>query len=115
MIFVIDDEEAMAKCIKRAAKKETRIFNNAIDAMTEVANGEMPDLIFLDILLDGPDGFTFLNEMVSYNDTAKVPVVLVTSLELPKVDYGVYGVVGILNKETMTPEDIRGYAKQYCK
>ena len=31
--------------------------------------------IFLDILLPGADGFTFLNELTSYPDTAKIPII----------------------------------------
>lgn len=107
MIFVIDDDEIMAECIARACKgRETRIFGNAIEAMNVISDGVMPELIFLDILLDGPDGFTFLNELISYEDTVKIPVVIVTSLDI-RVDLSVYGVKGILKKDEMTPEDIR--------
>lgn len=115
MIFIIDDDEMMARCIKRVLKFPVRVFSNAILAMKAIANGEMPDLIFLDILLDGPDGFTFLNEMVSYSDTRAIPVVIISSLELGERDLSNYGVVGILNKEKMKKEDIIGYAKKYAK
>lgn len=114
MIFVIDDNEIMAECIKRATKcSEVKIFANAIEAMNKIADGELPDLIFLDILLDGPDGFTFLNELVSYTDTAKIPIVVVSSLDLGNKDLSEYGVVGILDKDKMTPEEIRSYAEKY--
>ena len=69
--------------------------------------------MFLDILLTGPDGFTLLNEMVSYEDTAQIPVVLITSLELKNRDLASYGVVGVLEKETMRPEDVRRYVEKY--
>ncbi len=116
MIFVIDDNKIMAECIARAcADYNVCIFDNAISAMEAINNDEIPEVIFLDILLDGPDGFTFLNELVSYTDTAKIPIVIVTSLNLREVDLSIYGVVGILNKDIMLPEDIRGYASKYCK
>lgn len=115
MILIIDDDEIMAGCVARAVRKvaSVKIVNDAITAMEEISQGEMPEMIFLDILLDGPDGFTFLNEIVSYTDTAKIPVVIVSSLDFPKDDLGVYGVVGVLKKETMRPEDIRKYALKY--
>ena len=113
MIFVIDDDYMMAECITRAAKRETRIFANAIEAMNAISDGEIPEMIFLDIMLDGPDGFTFLNEMISYTDTAKVPVVIVSSLDFDK-DLSAYGVVGVLKKETMKPEDIYEYVEKYA-
>jgi len=114
MIYVIEDDKIMAKCIARAIKSPVKIFSNAIDAMNEIINGVMPNLIFLDILLDGPDGFTFLNELVSYSDTAKIPVVVVSSLDLREKDLSSYGVVGVLNKDNMTPEEIKNYVRNYA-
>ncbi len=114
MIFIIEDDLIMAKCIRNACGVDARIFSNAIEAMSEL-DEEMPDLIFLDILLTGPDGFTFLNEMISYSDTAKIPIVIVSSLDFGGKDLSTYGVVGILNKDTMTPDDIKEYARKYAK
>lgn len=114
MIFVIDDDELMAECIAKAVNKDdVAIYTNAVSAMAEISDGTIPDIIFLDILLDGPDGFTFLNELVSYRDTAKVPVVIVTSLDLKTEALEIYGVVGVLDKETMRPEDVRRYVERY--
>ena len=109
MVFVIDDDRIMANCIARAVDGPVKIFSNAIEAMDLISEGEIPKLIFLDILLDGPDGFTFLNELVSYSDTQKIPVVVVSSLDFSGQDLSSYGVVGFLNKDTMTPEEIRSY------
>lgn len=114
MIYIIDDDKIMSECIARACKTETQIFTNAIEAMSQISNRVMPDLIFLDILLDGPDGFTFLNELISYPDTAKIPIVIVSSLDMEKYDLSAYGVVGILDKSTMTPADINQYATRYA-
>ncbi len=113
MIFVIDDDLTMAKCIANATKKETRIFSNAIEAM-DALDVEIPSLIYLDVLLTGPDGFTFLNELISYSDTAKIPIVIVSSLDFSGKDLSSYGVVGVLNKDTMTPDDIRRYADEHA-
>ena len=115
MIFIIEDDKVMAECIARAcANYKVQIFSNAIEAMGMISSGEIPELIFLDIMLEGPDGFTFLNELVSYTDTAKIPIVVVSSLDFEGVDLSVYGVVGVLNKDTMVPEDIKRYASEYC-
>ena len=115
MIFVIDDDLTMAKCVARACGGGVRIFSNAIEAMDVISSGEMPKLIFLDILLDGPDGFTFLNELVSYDDTRKIPVVIVSSLDYQGMDFSEYGVVGYLNKDLMLPQEIKKYVEQYAK
>ena len=115
MIFVIDDDEIMAECIAGAINGEVKIFSNAIEAMNEISAGNLPEMIFLDILLDGPDGFTFLNELISYDDTAKIPIVIVTSLDLGEKDLSVYGVKEILEKEEMIPSDIERCVKAYAK
>ena len=115
MIYVIDDDEIMAECIARVCDDvdAVRVFGNAIEAMQEIDKGDLPKLIFLDILLDGPDGFTFLNELISYKDTGEIPIVVVSSLDFAEKDLSVYGVVGVLKKDEMVPEDIRRYAEIY--
>ena len=113
MIFIIDDDEIMGECIANYCNKETQIFHNAIEAMNAISDGSIPDLIFLDILLDGPDGFTFLHELASYNDTAKIPVVVVSSINFAGQDLSIYGVVGILNKDNMMPEDVQQYVNKF--
>lgn len=115
MIYVIDDDEIMAECITKACKKQTKVFANAIEAMLDIAGGELPDLIFLDILLDGPDGFTFLDELMSYPDTKEIPIVIVSSLDFKDKDLSEYGVVGVLNKDEMKPEEISAYVDKYVK
>ena len=117
LVFIIDDDELFVDCLVSAVKKgnkstEVKTFKNAIDAMGAMEN-PLPSLIFLDILLPGPDGFTFLNEIASYTDTAKIPIVLVTSLELPKTDLSIYNIQGILNKEKMKPSEVTDYVKRY--
>ena len=110
MIWVIDDDIEFSKIIFDKYKN-VRYFTNAIEAMN---CQEVPDLIFLDILLDGPDGFTFLNEMRSYEDLAKVPVVIMSSLNFKGKDLSAYGVVGYLNKSEMTPAEVKEYVGQYA-
>ncbi|MBR3319958.1 response regulator [Candidatus Saccharibacteria bacterium] len=118
-VYIIDDDELFTDCIELAVHKanknlEIKKFKNAIVAMDEL-NDNLPDLIFLDILLPGADGFTFLNELTSYPDTAEIPVVMITSLNLPKTDLSIYGVRGILNKETMKPEEVIDYVHRLVK
>ncbi len=116
-IYLIEDDPIMAECIARAVTallaqsnpQETdhrpfscQIFPDAISAMTEIER-KLPDLILLDILLGGPDGFTLLNELGSYADTAEIPIIIVTSLNLSLRDLSHYNVTAVLNKATMTP------------
>jgi len=119
LVYVIEDDPTMADVIALAARStvlfdanhqethpDVQVFNDAVEPISEM-NSELPDVILLDVLLSGPDGFTFLNELISYHDTAKIPVVLITSLDLSDRNLEHYGVFRILDKGTMTPEDIR--------
>lgn len=116
-IFIIDDDEMFADCIAHSVKKvnkkiEVVKFKNAIDAINSL-EAPLPDLIFLDVLLPGVDGFSFLNEILSYADTSKIPIVLVTSLKLVKFDLKLYGIKGILDKEKMKPIEVEEYVERY--
>ncbi len=117
MYYIIEDDVLMASCIQDAILKvaphaEIAHFGNAISAVQSL-DGELPRLIFLDILLTGPDGFTLLNELASYSDTAEIPIVIVSSLDFKNQDLSAYNVVGTLSKESMTPSDIQRYIKEY--
>ncbi|MBR2831178.1 response regulator [Candidatus Saccharibacteria bacterium] len=117
MIFVIDDNAVMAKCVAKVctdARREVKIFNNMIEAMAALEE-EMPELILMNLLVTGPDGVSFLNEISSYEDTGKIPVVVLTDGVTRGWDLGEYGVVGMLDTETMRPEEIRGYVEKYTK
>ena len=113
MIFVIDDDEIMAECIATATNSETKIFSNTIDAINSI-DETPPNLILLDILLDGPDGFTFLNELASYPDLSKIPIVIISSLDLKNYNLNNYNIVKILDKSTMLPEDIERLTNEYA-
>lgn len=108
-ILIIEDDKIMAECIARAIDKvvaaEINYCSNAITAM-QTLDDKLPDLICLDILLDGPDGFSLLNELNSYPDTAQIPIVIITSLNLQNQNLQHYNVRKVLQKETMTPLDI---------
>lgn len=110
-VFLIEDDMIMSECIARAIqhassqKLDIQTFSNGITAIQSLDSG-LPDLICLDILLDGPDGFSFLNELSSYDDTSRIPVIIISSLDLHGQDLSHYNIQAILQKETMTPESI---------
>lgn len=113
LAYIIEDNEIMSELFARYLNgiTETKIFHDAISAISEISD-DQPDLIFLDILLTGPDGFTFLNEIVSYEDTGKIPVVIISSLDFQLESLKNYNVVKILNKDTLLPDDLRAVAQE---
>ncbi len=117
-IYLLEDDPIMAKCLAlgcrgaRTPAPRVQIFSDAISAVANL-NQSLPDLILLDVMLNGPDGFTFLNELMSYSDTATIPVILVTSLELRANNLKHYGVREILSKETLTPASLATAVRRY--
>lgn len=112
-IFIIEDDPDFAEIYQKHLKRNfpenpVQIFYNAIEAnaaFSELREEEMPSLIILDVLLTGPDGFTLLNELLSYPETSQIPVLLISSLNLGQMSLQAYNVRAILNKETFTPAD----------
>lgn len=117
MILIVDSDEIFGECVLSNLEKNGfvgHLSKNAIDAI-EVVSENVPELVFLDIMLTGPDGFTFLNEMASYIDTMNVPVIIMSEKDFSLYELSDYGVVGCLDKNTLKPEDVLKYAKKYSK
>ena len=113
LAYIIEDNEIMSELFSRYLRGvcEVKVFHDAISAIQNIT-ADAPDMIFLDVLLTGPDGFTFLNEIVSYEDTAKIPVVIVTSLDIKADSLKNYNVVKILRKDSLIPDDMKGIARE---
>lgn len=110
--FILEDDPIFArlfsKSLHRAFPDSTvSTFEDAIDAINALPDGcTPPSVIILDVLLTGPDGFTFLNEIASYSDLSNIPIIIVSSLNFPMQTLESYNVKKILNKATMTPQDL---------
>ena len=108
MIFIIEDDRGWENYYRRILKSyELDFFHDGVGAIAAMAE-EMPELVILDILLTGPTGFAVLNEMRSYPDLAKVPVIIVTSVSIKDELAKQYGVVEVLDKGKMTPQELIG-------
>lgn len=112
MIFVIEDDWGWVDYYERMLKGfEVEFFRNGIVAMERMEN-IVPDLVILDVLLTGPTGFAVLNEMQSYEDLAKVPVLLVSSVDITE-SLSEYGVKKIFNKGEMKPGEVVEAVRQW--
>lgn len=122
-IFIIEDDPDFAEIYQKHLKRNfpeipLQIFYNAIEAnaaFSELSEEELPSLIILDVLLTGPDGFTLLNELLSYPETSQIPVLLISSLNLGQMSLHAYNVRAILNKETFTPADFVDQVQKILK
>lgn len=85
-VLVVDDEPANVELIVRRLSGngyETLTANNGHDAIA-VATKEQPDLILMDIMMPGLDGWQATKLLKGDPKTANIPVVFVTARDRPE-------------------------------
>lgn len=80
-ILVIDDEPEVAALLKHYLERCGYGVITAKDGPEgfEKACSQKPDLILLDIIMPGIDGFTVLRQLRAEDSTSKLPVILLTA------------------------------------
>lgn len=109
-IFIVEDDQFLRDLMERKLVKEGFRVETAIEgdtALQKIAETK-PDLILLDIILPGMDGFTILEKLKQKAELAKIPVILLTNLgQKDDVEKGLkLGAVDYLVKAHFTPADI---------
>jgi len=81
--LIIDDSATMVAAIKKMLQSVDYITYEAMDAETgvELAQKEKPDLIFLDIVLPGMNGFAALRHMRKDPQTRHIPIIMISGNE----------------------------------
>jgi two-component system cell cycle response regulator len=82
-ILVVDDIEANVRLLEAKLTAEYYEVITAGDGPTAlaVAAAETPDLVLLDVMMPGMDGFEVCRRLKTDPDTRHIPVVLVTALD----------------------------------
>jgi DNA-binding response OmpR family regulator len=108
-ILMIDDDAFMAGIYGTRLSSEGYAVINAFDGEEgyKKARTELPDLILLDVLMPKLDGFETLKRLKEDASTAKIPVLMLTSLgQKEDVDRGLReGAVDYLIKTQTLPTD----------
>lgn len=109
-VAIIEDDTLFAAHLKRILENagyDVRYAQHA-PAAINLIDDFTPDAIVLDMLLSGSTAMPLLNELVSHEDLAHIPLVLLTSLgpDLDSDSLRAYGVREILDKSTASPKDI---------
>lgn len=81
-ILIIDDTPDNIRILNEILKNDYRVFfATAGEQGLEIARREMPDLILLDILMPGMDGYEVCTILKSDETTQWIPVIFVTAME----------------------------------
>ena len=81
-VLVVDDEEDFAKALKirlKANGYDVVIAHDSIQAIMMVYQ-ENPDLIILDILIPGEDGFSVTERLKQAEATRPIPIIFLTGV-----------------------------------
>ncbi len=80
MIFAVEDETALQELYTYTLENEfdCRCFDSGEVLFAELKN-TLPDLILLDIMLPGEDGFAILSRLKAANVTSHIPVIMVSA------------------------------------
>lgn len=80
-ILIVDDEEHICELIKFNLQNngyKTLIANNGIDAL-KMTKEQIPDLILLDLMLPGMDGYDVCKEIRRDLSTLSIPIIMITA------------------------------------
>ncbi|MEA3191728.1 MAG: hypothetical protein QOD26_61 [Betaproteobacteria bacterium] len=82
-VLVVDDDPDMAAYLARLLESEGLAAEtvHSGDAALVYVMATPPDLVLLDIMMPGPDGFEICERLKADPHTAMIPIVLVTALE----------------------------------
>ncbi|MEL6828488.1 MAG: response regulator, partial [Pseudomonadota bacterium] len=81
-ILVVDDIEANLRVIqaKLEAKYYSVILAQSGESAIERAAREMPDIILLDVMMPGMDGYEVCRRLKANTKTRHIPIVMLTAL-----------------------------------
>jgi len=109
-ILVVEDDKFVRELIVQKLTEEKFEVSSAKDGEEGVkkTESEKPDLILLDLILPGIDGFEVLSRIRKNPLTEKIPVIILSNLgEKVDVDRGVeLGANDYLIKAHFTPKEI---------
>ncbi len=101
-ILVVDDNHSVVKLLELLLQREGYIVLTAFDGMDglQKAGQEKPDLIILDVVMPGIEGYEVCRHLQADPNTANIPIIFLT------VKGDVRGVIS-LNRKRIVGERVR--------
>ena len=109
-ILIIEDDRFLRELISRKLTQEKFNVSEAIDGEEGIKKikKEKPDLILLDLILPGIDGFEVLSKAKKDPEISSIPVIILSNLgQKDDIEKGMkLGAVGYLIKAHFAPGEI---------
>ncbi len=101
-ILLVEDDPDMVEMLRFALNREGYAIRTAVTGREALRKALIaaPDLILLDLILPGLNGFNVCERLRSHPTTASVPIIMVTALpgELPRLAGVELGADGYIRK-----------------
>jgi len=118
-ILIIEDDKFLRKIISLKLAQEGYEISESIDGEDGIkkVEKEKPDLVLLDLILPGIDGFEVLAEMKTNPVLSKIPVIILSNLgQKDDIEKGLkMGANDYLIKAHFTPDEIIAKIKEILK
>ena len=116
-VLIVEDDAWLANnhlTIMTVSGYEAQAVSSSEAAIARI-DDKAPDVIVLDVMLEGGTAFALMHELQSYEDTARIPVILCSNIPGELLDHKAldrYGVRIVLDKSTMRPYDLLSAVEQ---
>jgi CheY-like chemotaxis protein len=110
-VLIVDDEENVRRLVQETLKGQVTELREAADgeeALAEIAR-QKPDVVVLDLIMPGVDGFAVLERLQGDPETRTIPVIVLTARRLSAGERHILleRTVSLLDKNAYSPDELR--------
>jgi DNA-binding response OmpR family regulator len=113
-IIVVDDEKNVADLVSFILKKDGHTVVTAEDGPSgyEIIQTENPDLVILDVMMPGMDGYTLCTKLGEEYETRNLPVIMLTGKGQMKDVFSMTQNVKAYVEKPFEPDDLSDKVRQ---
>lgn len=114
-IFVVDDEKSILEALEFMLTEEGYKVNTSLKGSDLLKlNGDLPDVIILDVLLSGEDGREIARKLKLQSKTRNIPIVMVSAHPNARESVAACGADEFIPKP-FDIEDLLNTVERHCR